>query len=42
MREDYILIEELKGNEDLHKIAKEILFEDKSCCMQKNTTKNNF
>lgn len=39
MSDEYILMEELEGNEDLHKIAKEILIEDNFCYMPKGTTR---
>ena len=39
---EYILMKDIKGNEDLHEIARNIKFEDDTCSMPKNTTRKQF
>ena len=39
---EYILMRDIKGNEDLHEIARNIKFEDDTCSMPKNTTRKQF
>ena len=39
---EYILMKDIKGNEDLHEIARNIKFEDDTCLMPKNTTRKQF
>ena len=38
----YILMKDIKDNEDLHQIARNIKFEDDTCSMPKNTTRKQF
>jgi len=42
MKDNYILIEKIKGNKDLHEIAKAIHFEDGMNYLPKNTTRKQF
>ncbi len=42
MNDNYILIEKIKGNKDLHKIAKRIHFEDGMGYLPKTTTRKQF
>lgn len=42
MNDNYILTEKLKGNKDLHEIAKKIHFEDGMNYLPKNTTRKKF
>lgn len=39
---EYILMKDIKGNEDLHEIARNIKFEYDTCSMPKNTTRKQF
>lgn len=39
---EYILMKDIKGNKDLHEIARRIKFEDDTCSMPKNTTRKQF
>lgn len=39
---EYILMKDIKGNEDLHEIARNIKFEDDTRSMPKNTTRKQF
>lgn len=41
-RVEYILMKDIKDNEDLHEIARNIKLEDDSCSMPKNTTRKQF
>ena len=42
MNDNYILIEKIKGNKDLHKTAKKIHFEDGMGYLPKNITRRQF
>lgn len=42
INDNYILIEEIKGNKDLHEIAKKIHFEDGMGYLPKTTTRKQF
>lgn len=39
---EHILMKDIKGNDDLHEIARNIKFEDDTCLMPKNTTRKQF
>ena len=39
---EYILMKDIKGNDDLHEIARKINFENDTCSMPKNTTRKQF
>ena len=41
-KDNYILIEDIKGNKDLHEIAKKIHFEDGMGYLPKTTTRKQF
>lgn len=39
---EYILMKDIKGNEDLHEISRKIKFEDDTCSIPKSTTRKQF